>query len=162
MEVFSKFNHVITSINKWMAYVALVSMMIMTGIAAFSRGIGYPIIGDVEFIQIGMVLVIVGSLAFTEKTNSHIAIGIIVDHFPIKVQKILDVVAYTFTSIFSLTVAYAFLIRLDPNETSMLLEVSFYPLKILLIIGFTAWGLVAIEKLIYTIKNFNKSAVGEG
>jgi TRAP-type C4-dicarboxylate transport system permease small subunit len=159
MAVINKIVQMIVDVNKWISYGVLVMMMIFVGIAAFSRGIGYPIIGDVEFVQFGMVLVIVGSLAFTEETNSHIAIGIIVDKFPQIVQTLLDILAQILTIIFSFVVAYVFLIKLNFMQASTLLRIPFYPFKILLIIGFIAWGLVAIKKLIQSIKLLKKSNV---
>jgi TRAP-type C4-dicarboxylate transport system permease small subunit len=159
MAVINKIVRLIVDVNKWISYGVLVLMMIFVGVAAFSRGIGFPIIGDVEFVQFGMVLVIVGSLAFTEHTNSHIAIGIIVDKFPEIVQTVLDIVAQILTIVFSFVVAYVFFIKLNFMQSSTLIRIPFYPFKILLIIGFIAWGIVAIKKLIDSIKSLKKSNV---
>jgi TRAP-type C4-dicarboxylate transport system permease small subunit len=159
MAVINKIVQIIVDVNKWISYGILVLMMIFVGVAALARGLGYPIIGDVEFVQFGMVLVIVGSLAFTEDTNSHIAIGIIVDKFPQTLQTLLDIVAQFLTVIFSFVIAYVFLIKLNFMQASTLLRVPFYPFKILLIIGFIAWGIVAIKKLFQSIKSLKKSSV---
>jgi TRAP-type C4-dicarboxylate transport system permease small subunit len=148
----------IIDVNKWISYWVLVLMMIFVGVAALSRGIGFPIIGDVELVQFAMVMTIVGSLAYTEHTNSHIAIGIIVDRFPEKVQMVFDIIAQIFVIFFSLIVAYVFIIKLDFVQASTLLRIPFYPFKILLIIGFVSWGIVALKKLMDAIVSLTKSA----
>jgi len=159
MAILDKVVGVIVKVNKWISFSVLVLMMIFVGIAALSRGIGYPIIGDVEFVQFGMVLLIVGSLAYTEDTNSHIAIGIIVDKLPEFIQTILDIIAQILTIVFCFVVAYVFFLKLNFVHASTLLRIPFYPFKILLIIGFVAWGLVAIKKLINSILSLKKSTI---
>jgi TRAP-type C4-dicarboxylate transport system permease small subunit len=159
MTILDKIIGMIVNVNKWISFGILILMMIFVGIAALSRGLGYPIIGDVEFVQFGMVLLIVGSLAFTEDTNSHIAIGIVVDKFPKWIQTVLDIIAQTLTIGFCFVVAYVFFIKLNFVHASTLLRIPFYPFKILLIIGFVAWALVAIKKLIYSIQSLKKSTV---
>ena len=48
----------------------------------FKEAFGQPIIGDIELVQFTMVLLIMGALAITEQSNSHISIGLIVDKIP--------------------------------------------------------------------------------
>lgn len=153
MKVLSSLTRISSRISKWIAYIILILMMITIGIAALLRGLGHPILGDVELVQLGMVLIIVGSLAYTEQTDSHIKIGIIADNFPDIVQKIIDVCSYVLTIVFAGIVAYTFIIKFEMKMQSNILRIPFYPLKIFLIIGFVTWCLVAVDKLIQKVRN---------
>ena len=105
-----------------------------------------------------MVVLIVGSSAFTELKNGHVEVGIIVDHFPLVIQKILDILSLLLTIFFCSIVAYAFFSRMNFNITSSLLGIPYYPLKILLILGVFSWIIVAIQKIIIilTAKEYKK------
>lgn len=131
----------------YFAYASLVLMMFFVGIAATARSLNRPIIGDIEIVQLGMVILVVGSLAYTEYRNAHIAIGILADHFPTTIQKILNIFSLCLTVAFCVIVAYAFYTKLDTQHSSILLGYKIYPLKTLLIVSFLAWALMAIQKI---------------
>lgn len=147
MAFFDKFAKGFSMAVAYIAYISLTLMMLFVGVAAVARALHKPIIGDIEIVQLGMVILIAGALAYTEYKNGHVEVGIIVDHFPSTIQKILNIFSLVLTVIFSLTVAYAFYTKFDAQHSSVLLGYKFYPLKILLIIGFIAWALMAIQKI---------------
>ncbi|MFM1653796.1 TRAP transporter small permease [Brevibacillus sp. B_LB10_24] len=140
-----------TQFNKWLAYASLIAMMIIVGICAITRGFGTPIIGDIELVQMTMVSLIVGALAFAEKEKAHIEIGIIVDHFPMRVQYFLDLVSALLKGTFAFLVAYVFINKMNFVEASVLLRVPFFYFKILLIIGFVGWGLESIRQTVESV-----------
>jgi len=145
-----------TQLNKWIASVSVIIMMFLVAIAATARGFGYPIVGDIEIVQITMVSLVVGSLAYTESEKGHIAIGIIVDHFPKKLQYILDLVSGILKAVFAFLVAYVFFIKMNFDQVSILLRVPFYIFKILLIMGFIGWGLESIRQIFGSMELFYK------
>ncbi|MCM3587859.1 TRAP transporter small permease [Mesobacillus maritimus] len=138
----------ITAINKWAAYGIAYLMVAMVFIFAAARTLGSPIIGDVELVQFTMVLMIVFSLAYTEKTDSHVAITLIYDKLPAKFQLVLRLVAKILTLLFCFLVCWVFVSKMNYLSTSSLLGIVFYPFRFLLIIGFFAWGLEAFRLFI--------------
>ncbi len=136
----------------YIAYAALVLMTIFVGIAAVARAFHHPIIGDVEIVQLGMAILVAGSMAYTEYRNGHVEVGILVDHFPSKLQKILDIFSLCLTVVFCVVVTYAFYTKFDMEHSSILLGYKYYPLKALLIVGFIAWALMAIQKIIVLLR----------
>lgn len=147
MGVLDKFAKGFALAISYTAYVALVVMMVFVGIAAVARAMNQPIIGDIEIVQLCMVVLVAGSMAYTEHRNGHVEVGIIADHFPKKIQKMLDLLSLTLTAVFCLIAAYAFYAKFDTHHSSILLGYKYYPLKILLIVGFISWAIMAIQKI---------------
>ena len=152
MSLFDKFTAGFSKLVAYLGYISLVFMMVFVGVAAVARAMHRPIIGDIEIVQLGMVVLIAGSLAYTEYRNAHVSVGIIVDNFPGKVQKIIDIFSLCLTVIFCVVVAYAFYTKFDTQNGSVLLGYKFYPLKTILIVGFIAWALMAIQKIIVLLR----------
>ena len=141
----------LTMINKWVAFWTLVLMMAFVTVFSIARLLGHPIVGDVELVQFGMVLTIMGSLSYTQSSDSHISVGIIVDRFPRKVQFIIDIISSLTILIFCVLIAWIFIAKLNTNQTSSLLKIPFWPFKLFLIIGLLGWGLEAVLSTFRTI-----------
>ncbi|MED1606822.1 TRAP transporter small permease subunit [Cytobacillus kochii] len=141
-----------TQINKWLAFLSLIVMMIIVAFSAISRGLGSPIVGDVELVQLTMVTLIVGALSYTENLRAHISVGILADHFPIKVQYVIDLISSILITIFAFLVAYVFFIKFDLAEASIILRIPFFYFKALLIFGFIGWGFESIKQIVGNIK----------
>lgn len=158
MAFLDKFAKMFSLAISYVAYGALVIMMVFVGVAALARALNFPIIGDVEIVQLCMVVLVAGSMAYTEYRNGHVEVGIIVDHFPAKIQKILDYISLTLTMVFSLVVAYAFYTKFDMHHSSILLGYKYFPLKAILIIGFIAWAVMAFQKItvLFRMKDYQK------
>ncbi|MFJ8234211.1 TRAP transporter small permease [Ureibacillus sp. NPDC094379] len=146
----------ITNINKWISYFTIVLMMLAVTYFSILRTVGHPVIGDIELVQLAMVLLIVGSLAITEQSNSHITIGIIVDKFSPRLQAAIDCLSHILTLLFCFLVCWVFISKMNFLQASDLLRIPFYPVKIFLIIGFIGWGLEALLKFIKTIRSFKE------
>jgi TRAP-type C4-dicarboxylate transport system permease small subunit len=155
MKAITKSINYLTKINGWISSLILGFLMIFITYSITSRLFGHPVIGDIEVVQVSLVIIIMASLSYTEADNKHIAIGLLVDHLPKSVQLILDIISSIFTFIVGLVVAYAFFI-LAINELSQsfivstsLLKIPHYPLKFFISFGFFMWGLQAFLKIIY-------------
>jgi TRAP-type C4-dicarboxylate transport system permease small subunit len=154
MDYILKFIQFITNINKWIAYFTLVVMMVAVTFFSISRSSGQPVIGDIELVQFTMVILIMGSLAITEQSNSHISIGLIVDKFSPRIQAAINCISQLLTLLFCFLVCWVFISKMNFIQSSDLLKIPFYPVKILLIIGFIGWGLEAILRLYKSIRSF--------
>lgn len=155
MNVFFKIVSIITEINKKIAYVTLTLMMIAVSIFSIARTLGHSFVGNIEIVQFLMVLLIVTALAFTERENAHISIGIIVDYLPKAVQKVIDIIVYILLIVLCLLMSWVVILQIDYSQVSSLLEIPYYPFKIMIVIGYFSWGLEALRKLIATIRNKN-------
>lgn len=149
----------ITRITSWIGLITLFLLMIFMPIGVASRGLNYPLTGDMEIIQLSMVLIIMFGLAFTQAENAHLAIGLIVDRLSPKIQTIIDVAAYTLTMAMCWTISFVFIGNATDNMlktilTTDLLNVPFYPFKFCIAIGFFLWGLEALLKVIVSIQRF--------
>lgn len=147
MAFFDKFAKGFSLVISYFAYASLVVMMLFVGVAAVARALNMPIIGDVEIVQLCMVILVAGSLSYTEYRNGHVEVGILADHFPKGLQKFLDIFSLTLTVVFCLIAAYAFITKFDTHHSSVLLGYKLYPLKALLIVGFISWAIMALQKI---------------
>ncbi|KKK36897.1 hypothetical protein WQ57_16795 [Mesobacillus campisalis] len=158
MNLFMKTVNSITAVNKWAAYIIAYVMVGMVFIFAAARTVGSPIVGDIELVQFTMVLMIVFSLAYTEKTDSHVSITLIFDRLPAKVQLVLLLLARVLTLLFCAIVCWVFISKMNYLSTSSLLGIVFYPFRILLVIGFFAWGLEAFRMFLLELARGKKDA----
>lgn len=133
------------------ATVIFLMMMVVT-VAVVSRALGSPIVGDVEIVQLLMVVVIMMALGGVESEKGHVSIGLIVDRFPPRVQALLDVLAVVLTVLVTFTVSLvhfrvAWTYLTERPFSSDLLSIPLYPFKIIIAIGFLLWGLEALNHL---------------
>jgi TRAP-type C4-dicarboxylate transport system permease small subunit len=153
MKAVSKVNGLLAKVCSWISAAVIALLMIFITFSIISRFLGYPILGDVELVQLSLVILIMASLAYTEAENKHIAIGLFVDHLPKSIQRLIDIFSATLTLIVGLVVAVAFY-QLAVHEmsqsylvSSSLLKIPLYPLKLFVSLGFLLWGLQALFKI---------------
>lgn len=85
----------------------LVLMVLITTANIIGRKLGYPIKGTVELVGLFSALVISASLALTQSQGGHIAVNIITEHFPARIQKVLGIVNALICSLFFIILAKA-------------------------------------------------------
>lgn len=146
----------LTNITKNIALLIMTLMMLFISFAVISRALFTPIIGDVELVQLGMVVLIMCGLAYTEQVDGHIAIGLIVDRFPDKIQKIFSGIANFLTAIVTLTIGFIYFgVAMNHKDhmqlSSSLLNIPYYPLDFIIVLGFVMWGLQALFKMVIPI-----------
>lgn len=147
------------NIAKWLALVTMALMMIFITIGVISREFFTPILGDVEIVRLGMVVLIMFGLSYTQNIDGHISIGIIVDKFPKKGQYALDIFSYLLNLFITLIIGIIFIGVGMEHKDSMrlstdLLNIPYYPLDFIVVIGFFIWTLAALLKLINSIHLF--------
>ena len=157
----TEFINKLTNISKWLALITMGFMMFFIAIGVVSRALFKPILGDVELVQLGMVVLIICGLAYTETVNGHISIGLFVDRLSNKIQKIIDIFTYVISMlicfIFSYIYFQVFINHLTNRRLSTdLLSIPYYPFDLLISIGFLLWGLQLLLKVIKAVRNDSK------
>jgi len=161
MQILAKVITKLTDITRYIALATITAMMLFITVAVISRMIGHPVIGDVEVVRIGMVVLIMCGLAYTQQSGGHISIGVIVDKLSPKVQKLIDILASFLTMIVTLIIAYIYIHVFSMHKYDMvlstdLLDFPYYILDFFTILGFTLWGLEALLKMVLLIVEFAK------
>ncbi|WP_231293281.1 TRAP transporter small permease [Sporosarcina sp. P33] len=154
----SKIIQNLTRIMEWIALIVMALLMFFITIAVISRMIFFPIIGDVEIVQLGMVILIMGSIAYTQRIDGHISIGLIVDKFSPKAQKVMDSISALLKVVITFIIGYIFIgIFLEHKNhikvTTDLFDIPYYPFDLFISIAFIAWGLEALLKFFNSIND---------
>lgn len=156
MKTIGKAIDLLTNITKNIALLLMALMMVFISFAVISRAMFTPIVGDVELVQLGMVVLIMCGLAYTEQVDGHIAIGLIVDRFPDKIQKIFSAIANFLTAVVTLVIGFIYFeVAMNHKNhmqlSSSLLDIPYYPIDFIIVIGFALWGLQALFKMVTPI-----------
>lgn len=133
------------------AGLALLAMMLQTVVdVAMNNLMGRPIEGNLEVMSAyHMVALVFLPLAFVEIKHEHITVDLLVQTFPDRVRRTLDVFAYLVCSIFFGLLAYQ--TGLDAIESLRIgeilmtsIQITIWPAKFSLPIGFAAVTLVTL------------------
>ena len=163
MKLFSKVVHDLSDALSWVSMAILVCMALLITAAVLLRLVGFPILGDIEIVKLMMIVLIMCALAHTQKAKHHISVGILVDHFSPRYQALFDLIAYTMMLIFSWMISAFVLYRLLTNRFafvtgSELLEIPYWPFKVIVIVGLFCWGLEAIVSFADAVKRLTAPA----
>jgi TRAP-type transport system small permease protein len=88
-----------TALNKvclWASRVAgviLMFLVLVLVVDVFGRFVGYPILGSYEIVQYGFALVVCLSVAYAGVQGAHIAIDLLFNAFPERMQRVLSMVS---------------------------------------------------------------------
>ncbi len=141
--------------------IAIFIMILVTVVGVVGRMIGKPVLGNVELVQIMLLVLIMTTLSYAQSEDRHIKIGLIVDRLPKKAQFCLDIFNYVATFLYCLIVAYAFVLETDREmnvtmKSTLVLGVPLYILKIVVVIGFVLWAIESINRIIQRYKSFSR------
>lgn len=152
---------VLLKVNKWlinvlgyigMIFIGLLMLIIAAGV--IFRLLGNPIMGSVELAEIFHLVLIMFSFAYTQYAKEHITISLVVDRFSEKIQKLFDGIALLLTTTVCLFFSFTFLvISTHTTETTLLLDFPYSILKIIISIGFFAWGFTSFIQLLVEWKS---------
>lgn len=151
----------LTIIYKYIAIAVLMFMMFFITYGVISRLWFTPLKGDVELVQLGMIVLIMFGFLYTESIDGHISIGLIVDRFPEKHQIFLTIISNLLMFIITLVVAIVFLNLVMDHFTGTrkltdLMRIPYYPFEFMIFLGFLGWSLMSLTKMIVTIKEILK------
>ena len=146
----------LTRFTKWIALAIMGFMMLFITTAVIGRAFGHPILGDVELVQIAMVVLIMFGLAYSQAKDSHVAIGLLVDRLSPRVQGILDVFGFVLTMVICITIGWVYIgvglkNMLGSVLTTDLVGIPYYPFNFIIAIGFFLWGLEALLRIIKSL-----------
>lgn len=153
----------LTLVVRAVALCVMVAMMLFIFFAVVNRQFFRPVIGDIELVQLGMVVLIMLGLAYTECEKGHISIGLFVDKFPKKAQHLMDCLAYILTIGVCSLIAYTYIGVAHEHQHSMrlstdLLSIPFYPFDWVIVMGFVTWGLEALLGFIDAVMGLLESS----
>lgn len=159
MQVLTKSISTLSKVLRFIALTTMTFMMLFITVAVTSRLFFSPVIGDIELVQLGMVVLIMCGLAYTQEVGGHISIDLLADRFPIKIQQILEIIGSFLTFVVTLIIAYIYLGVAYDHMTVMklstnLVEVPYYPFDYIIFLGFLAWGLEGFLKFVQLIVEF--------
>ncbi|TAK66916.1 MAG: TRAP transporter small permease [Betaproteobacteria bacterium] len=152
MGFFLRFLNWITDIFRWGAVATAAAMALLIAYAVLMRAVAEPVAGEHELIELMMLTMVMLGLAYTQKQQGHITIGLLVDRFSPRWQAAADLLGalLVFASCgmigwanLQMAVEYA---TESPMSTDFL-SVPLYPFKIIVGLGFWLWGLQAVSHI---------------
>lgn len=144
---------VVSRVMRWSAFASVVLLMMITGVSVVFRWFGYPVLGASELIEHTMIILIAFSLAYAQTQRAHISVDLVVNRLPARVRSGFDAVGGVLISATGFTIAWIYLQENVGKDTSAststgLLDLPTLPFKLVLALGFGAWGLNALLQVI--------------
>ena len=129
----------------WVGCAALLAMgLIVTGSVVGRRVWNHPVPDDLLMVGLLMVCVIVLPLAYVERQNGHIAVTVIANFFPVKVQAILTAFGNLLFGLFLGTMGFV-IAKKVPSEIAQnlyydgQLDIPTWPMKCVFAFGVAAF-----------------------
>jgi len=139
-------------ILKWVGSFFLALMMFLTAVDVACRYLfNSPIAGALELVEYMMAIVIPFSVAYCAFSKSHVAVEFIMDQFPKKIQKFIDVpmsiVTLLFLAVISWQTCLYVVETFKSNITSSVLLIVTYPFVIPIALGMAVFALIILNEL---------------
>jgi len=153
LAVIDKFVAILANVLVAIAGSALTIMMFMMAIDVIGRYFfNSPLRGGLEMVEYLMALIVPLSISYCASRRSHVAVDLVVDHFPNIVRKILDLIVTVLSIIFVAFISlqnfhYIFEIR-DSNLTSAVLKIPAYPFVASVFVGMAVFALIMLWYLL--------------
>lgn len=142
----------LSQIFGWLGMAVMAAMALLITISVIMRYVfKYPMPGDYEMIKLMMVVIIMLGLGYTQFVEGHISITLLVDRFPRKVKRWLDI----FTLILAVGIMALIIWRgwvqgmyaIKSGESTDILHIPVQYFKFLVPIGFFIWMVEVILKI---------------
>ncbi|MCD7819853.1 MAG: TRAP transporter small permease [Lachnospiraceae bacterium] len=134
-----------------------VAICVLTAIHTVGRYLfSSPIMGNTELVSLGQIIAVSFAAAYVQYHKGHIAVGLLVDNCPPKVQAMVDFITYFISLVFCgiaawETAQYAIQL-LDSGKVTLTLRIAYYPFYFILAFGWLLIALVTIIKLIQFVQ----------
>jgi len=155
MQTLDKLIQTIVKILVFAGGLFLLAMICLTCANIFFRIVWFPIRGTFEFMGYFGAIVTAFALAYTEMNRGHIAVDVMVNRFPKKIQKALYIVNSLVCFIFfAITTRFIFrkaTILLRTGEVTETLQIIYYPFTYAVALGFGVLSLVMLSNTIKTL-----------
>lgn len=155
MEIFLKISRGISRILLYIGYGALLGLLGLTVQDVFRRYIFQnPMMGSSEWSQM-LLIISMCTMAFACIDGRFIAVGVIVDKFPKKINFAVEILMGAIAFIFFMIVGWQLiLLALSSNELYFVLRTPRWPLYAILGIAFFGAALATIVYVIERIRNY--------
>lgn len=145
-----------TACLKNIALFAMGLMMIFIAVGVIGRYVfNAPITGDVEIVEFAMVLLIMFGIAYTQAEDAHLSVNLVVDRLPQKAQLIFDIINYLMVVAILGLISWQSLDQavysFQTMDTSDILGIPLFYFRFMVPLGFLAFTLEVIIKLLRTI-----------
>ncbi|MBA4416743.1 MAG: TRAP transporter small permease [Syntrophus sp. (in: bacteria)] len=127
--------------------IAVMALMLLATGNVVLRIFGMPYRGAYEIVSFLGAVVIAFALGFTQKRKGHIVVDILTDHFPKKVQDVIETIADIVIMVFFGIVCWQIYIWgikiIESREVSETLKIPFYPFVFAVATGFAMLSFTA-------------------
>lgn len=133
---------IVFNINKAFAVVSsllVFFLMLLTVVDVAGRAFARPVLGTHELTYLMLALLVILSLGYAQSTKEHIAIDILAEKFPIRVQAIVDTIIYLVMTIVLSTMFWQMIVYANRTQTAVSGELG---LPIYLFIYICAFGVL--------------------
>lgn len=164
MNILSRCINRATVIFQWAGAAILAIMMLLIAAVVTVRLLGSAIPGEIELIELTMGTVVMLGLAYTEKLQGHISVGLIVDHWPARWQAGADLLAVALIFVTCAIIGWVTLkVGVEYATTYPLstdyLSIPLWPFKMIVGFGFWVWGLQALLRIPVILQNAREGRV---
>jgi TRAP-type C4-dicarboxylate transport system permease small subunit len=126
--------------------------MLSITIGVAGRLLGHPFASSIEIAEIFHFFIIIFAFAYTQTKKEHVSIGLLVDRFPQRIQKVFDKLTNLIGASICLIFAYVFFTAGIENllvsyKSTMILEFPLFLLKFGAALGFLMWGLIMLIQM---------------
>lgn len=152
-----------TNLLSWVGKLVLAGMMFFITASVLMRYVfRKPIPGTIDVVMVMMVVVIMVGLAYTQATEGHVSVTLLVDRVSPRMRRIIEIFNSIVMSGVLLLLSwksfeysmYSYRIM----DSSDMLEIPFYPFKFIMGIGFLFWALEVVLKLSGLFSKLNRAS----
>lgn len=150
--ILKKVTTIITQVLTVLGVTALTAMMFLTAADVAGRYFfNRPISGALEVVEYLMAIIVPCCVAYCAQQRSHVAVELIVDHFPKKLQKVCHVFVTIPSIVFILVIAWQNYLYIFENYesslTSAVLKIPTFPFVIPVALGMLIFAVILIIQL---------------
>lgn len=155
-KAYDLFFKILSPINRFMFYGALISLAIMMFLTAFDvigrYFFNYPIIGGYEITEYLMVILVALSLGYCGIIKGHVEIELVIEHLPKRTQLILGCITSFLGMALFLVITWQTFIYIGDNIASSVstatLQIPAWPFVLILAIGIGIFLLVLLLRFL--------------
>ena len=148
----------------WAVMVTLAAMMVFITVSVFMRYVlNSPIAGDLEVVEVMMMVVVLMGLAYTQAVEGHVAVRLLVDRFPPRLQAGIDIFNFILATGIMLLIVWQSsnqgIYSFQCWERSDILSIPICLFRFLIPLGFLAWALEALLKVCSSVNKLRGKIV---
>ncbi|OEU67748.1 MAG: TRAP C4-dicarboxylate transporter [Desulfobacterales bacterium PC51MH44] len=152
MKFLDRINELLIRLLTWIGGFFMVGMIILTCANIFFRLVWVPIRGTFEMMGFFGAIVTAFALGYTQMKRGHIAVDVLINTFPKKIRKVINVINYTICFLFFSVAAWQIAIKattlMNSGEVTETLRIIYYPFTYGVALGCAILSLVLFTDLI--------------